>query len=128
MRAILIDPVEQTVTEVQCSGQIHDKDGLPGIYTLTHCNLITAMSLPAPGEVLYLDDEGLLKMNHFFYLYGHTQPFGGKGLILGTDADGDCIATDFKLNRFSEFVRFAGGPMDMSHHATERNRSGNALD
>ena len=123
MRAILIDPTNHTVTEVDCSGSIYDKDGVPGIYALTDVDVLTVIILSNRNrETLYLDDEGLLKENHFFLLGEYPQPLGGKGLILGTDDDGESAPTALDLDLVKSRVMFVGAlgdpPRDFSHLAT----------
>lgn len=119
MRAILVDPIAKTVTEVDCSGHIHDVDGVPGIYTLTDVNILTVVMLTHRNlETMYLDDEGLLKENHFFLFGEYPQPLAGKGLILGTDDSGDCAPSALSVEYVKSRVAFLGGPQDMSHLAT----------
>lgn len=89
MRAILIDPRTREVTE-------HDDfpGGLDAIYHALGCDTIDAARLGG-GVVGYIDDEGLLKPNHFFALpnddgrggIGFT-PFAGPMLLVGTDDEG----------------------------------------
>ena len=121
MRAILIDPVAKTVTDVETSGKLESIDGLPGIYELLKVEIIPAVTLPVEShvETLFLDDEGLLKPNHFFRMYGYVQPFAGRGLVLGTDGEGDSVSTDFITEGFARLVTFEGGPEaeDRSHLA-----------
>lgn len=46
------------------------------------------------GDVLYVDEEGLLKATaHFFRLDGIEQPLGGNGVVVGRET-GDTTNTD----------------------------------
>lgn len=86
MRAILIDPFEKTVKEVEYSGDYHD------IYTLIGCDLFTVAS--DGDNDIFLDDEGLFKREQsYFWLKGMGQPFAGKGLVLSSDEEGETIGT-----------------------------------
>lgn len=84
MKAILIDPFSMTVAEADV------KPGLYGIRAAIGCDLVTAVPLrDGSNDVVYLDDEGLFASGQaWFALAGHTQPYAGKGLVLGTVGDG----------------------------------------
>ena len=92
MRAILIDPFTQTIEEVDYSGDYKD------IYGLIECDLFTTVYLPnTSDDTLFVDDEGLYVENQrFFKIDGFEQPLAGRGLLLGTDEEGesiDCMST-----------------------------------
>jgi hypothetical protein len=92
MRAILIDPFTQTIEEVDYSGDYKD------IYSLIECDLFTTVYLPnTSDDTLFVDDEGLYVENQrFFKIDGFEQPLAGRGLLLGTDEEGesiDCMST-----------------------------------
>lgn len=92
MRAILIDPFTQTIEEVDYSGDYKD------IYGLIECDLFTTVYLPnTSDDTLFVDDEGLYVENQrFFKIDGFEQPLAGRGLMLGTDEEGesvDCMST-----------------------------------
>ena len=92
MRAILINPFTQTIEEVDYSGDYKD------IYSLIECDLFTTVYLPnTSDDTLFVDDEGLYVENQrFFKIDGFEQPLAGRGLLLGTDEEGesvDCMST-----------------------------------
>lgn len=99
MRGILIDPWLKTVTEVDCP------EGIDAMYRLlsnplgpevdTFC---CGMNWPN-GDMLYVDDEGLLKrgMRLFNIDRADGQPLAGNGLILGHDAEGNSVDAKFML-------------------------------
>ena len=97
MRAILIDPFNQTITEVEYSGDYKQ------IYNLIDCNTFTVSSI-SDADDLFLDDEGLLKDNRYFTWSGH--PFAGKGLILAHDEEGDTIPTTYDLKEVLDRVEW----------------------
>lgn len=77
-KGILIDAANRTITEVQV-GDYKDIQAKIG------CDCFTVTSLPK-NEDLYVDDEGLLKVNiatPFFYHKDYPyQAFAGNGLIM----------------------------------------------
>lgn len=99
MRAILINPFDKSVSEVDYSGDYHD------IYKLIDCQTFTVAS---DDQVdIWLDDEGLFKKEQAFFWYqGMGQPFAGKGLILGYDKDGESIATTADIDSVTNKIRW----------------------
>ena len=84
-RAILIDPFTETVSQVTL---VDTK--LQTIYSLLGCDLITITS--AFGADMVLDDEGLLKdsvSQRYFKIGIDSQPYAGKALLVGSDAEGN---------------------------------------
>lgn len=92
MRAILIDPFTETISEVEYDGIYRS------IYRLlSHpeqpVDTFTVVRISAE-DTIFVDDNGLLnEPTHFFEYYGYPQPLAGKGLILGVDDEGESIAT-----------------------------------
>lgn len=102
MKAILIDPTLNLIQEVEYSGDYKT------IYKLIDCSTFTCVDLGF-GETLYLDDEGLYKDETYMFHYdGAYQPFAGKGLILGTDDEGEAIATRLTTLSVCKKVEFLG--------------------
>jgi hypothetical protein len=51
------------------------------------------------GDVIYVDDEGLLKpLDWFFAVKGGHQPFGGCGLVLGSNEEGESVSAKIALH------------------------------
>ena len=106
MRAILIDPFNESVTEVEHNGDYRN------IYTLlSHetqpVDTFTVVSIDDDNDI-FVDDNGLLNNpTHFFMWKGYTQPLAGKGLILAHDDEGESIGTTLLLNRAKKNVRWA---------------------
>lgn len=90
MQAILIDPYKQTIEVVDYSGDWRDIKALLG------CELFTTVYIDDVDSI-YVDDEGLyVEDQKFFKLQGYGQPLAGRGLVLGTDEEGDstdCVST-----------------------------------
>lgn len=129
MRAILINPETKTVEEVEFDFDLASGRTYRKINELIGASLFTVVELlhldDGTSETLYVDDEGLLNdPKHFFKWKRYHQPLAGKGLILGTDAEGECIATTLELDFVKgevefpsiEFVRFE----EIPEHTTTR--------
>jgi hypothetical protein len=105
MKAILINPEFQTITEVEFTGDhraIYSHLG-KGVDTFD-------VAQPKPGESIYVDDEGLLKADdgmesHFFEWEGLTM-FAGNGLVLGCDADGNTTDTSYTVEEVRDLVHW----------------------
>lgn len=79
----LIDPAARTLTPVDV-----DKPR-----DLIGCDRITTAYFNDASDVVYVDDEGLLKgPTDFFLIEGYPQPLAGKGVVVGTDAEGNDIS------------------------------------
>src|SRR5262245_14166935 len=65
------------------------------------------------GDVLYVDDEGLLKpLDWFFAIKGGHQPFAGCGLVLGSNADGEAVSARIAVEDLSSSTR---GRLHLAH-------------
>ena len=82
-RAIFIDSPRRTISEVEIDS-LDDMQKLIGGY------IEVAFAWPN-GDTLYVDEEGLLKVqDYFFALPGERpdQPFAGNGVIVGREEEG----------------------------------------
>jgi hypothetical protein len=96
--AYLIDPATRSLKEVAYSGDYHD------IYKLCDYSTFTTVELTTDHDTAFVDDEGLIKgpVYQFFGFKGYAQPLAGKGLILGTDDEGDSIAPKHDLAFYAD--------------------------
>ena len=85
MKAILINPEEKSITEVE-----HD-DSINDIKELIQAELFDVVRINEVGDVLFVDDEGLYNADHFFCLQGCDSPLAGRALLLGTDHEGRSV-------------------------------------
>ena len=95
MKAILIDPFEKTITEVDYNGDFRQ------IYKLIDCGTFDVVRVNDIGDGIFVDDEGLIngKQQEFFGWRGYEQPLAGKGLLLGcTLSDGESADTSYTLD------------------------------
>lgn len=101
MRAILIDPFERTITEVDYNGDFHQ------IYDLIDAQTFDAARVNDVGDAIFVDDEGLIsgKRQEFFGFRGYPQPLAGKGLLLGcTLENGESADTTYTIEEAHEHV------------------------
>lgn len=108
IRAILIDTYNDRVSEVRLRPDLGD------YYEHLKCDVITSGLRFQNGDVLFVDDMGLLKRpKHFFRLAGVDYDFAGNGLIVGTDDFGETIdaKTDVRslAIEFQHLVPFPAG-------------------
>ena len=106
MRAILIDPVKQAVTEVQWDGTLKD------IYAHTQTDRVEiAVSWQCDDFAVYVDEEGLFKQNQeFFQLMGCYSPLAGRGLMVGpVDNDGNETELKFPLADAEAYITWLPG-------------------
>lgn len=106
MKAILINAEHQTVSEVTVYGLADMQKAVGG--------LITVAYQWKGGDVLYVDDEGLLKKpkTGFSIPERTDQPFAGNGLILGSARSGNSSDVKMDVNERRgkvEFVSWEGG-------------------
>ena len=89
-KGFLIDPEEETITEVQVV-----EPTLQSLYRLTGCDCVTIAYL-TDENIAWVDDEGLFKPNSIFKIATYFQPLAGKAVILGANPNGaheDCNLT-----------------------------------
>lgn len=83
MRAILINPEDRTVTEIQIEG------GLDSMYKAMDCEMVEAPISFDNADTLYCDEEGLFKhQKGGITMKDWCMPILGKMLIVGTDEEG----------------------------------------
>ena len=104
MKAYLIDPEKKEVTEVEYSGDYKD------IYKLIDCSTFEIVGITPKGDGIYVDEEGLYaEKKHLWSFKGilfnnHLFNLINKGLVLGSNIDGDTIESDLSLEKVKEKV------------------------
>ena len=99
MKAILINAILQTITEIE----INDWSEIsPAI----GCDLFTCVRIDNVNT-LYVDDEGLLRETNHFFSYNDTK-LAGNGLILGNNAGGESVDTILNVEDVKGRVEFHG--------------------
>jgi hypothetical protein len=101
MRAILINPEDKTVTEVDHNGDFHQ------IYELIGSDCFDIVRMTRQ-DCLYVDDMGLLRhpTKPFFRLTTYNQPLAGRGLILGENHAGNSTACNLTVDQVRAMVQF----------------------
>ena len=99
MKAILINPFNQTITEVKYSGNFKE------IYKLIDCGTFDCINID-DDNTLFVDDAGLLKENRYFYWKDYTN-LAGKALIIGVDYQtGEDCETSWSLQKVENMVEW----------------------
>lgn len=100
MKAILINPYDQTVTEVDYSGDYKE------IYTLIEADCFDCARI-SRMDGIFVDDEGLLhNPTHFFMHAEYPSPLAGKGLVVGCNEGGDSVDCKTTVEEVRAKVRF----------------------
>jgi hypothetical protein len=103
MRGILIDPKACALTEVHLEA---DKDHLRQIYDLLHCDTFDCVGLDN-ADTLYVDDNGIATGSPFHFIVAdYPQPLVGRGLILGTNEEGESISAKTTLDDLRARITF----------------------
>ena len=95
MKAYLIDPFTQSITEVEYSGDYKQ------IYSLIDADLFTCADINEFGDTVFVDDEGLIngKPQEFFLVADYPTPLAGKGLVLGTNQEGESVEPSITIDQ-----------------------------
>jgi hypothetical protein len=100
MKAILINPFDQTIKETEYTGDYRE------IYSLVECRTFDCVRL-TPHEDMYIDDEGLLIDNQrYFKMLEIGANYAGKALLLSHDDEGETKATNWTLQDVKSMVEF----------------------
>lgn len=101
MKAFLIDPSAQTITAVEYDGNYKS------ITKMIEAQMFTTVQINEEEDTIYLDDEGLfVEGQSFFMIAGYPEPLAGKGLVLGTDAEGDSDEPVITFDSLLDCVQF----------------------
>ncbi|MCP5304416.1 MAG: hypothetical protein H6953_03125 [Chromatiaceae bacterium] len=82
MKALLIDPAQQTVTDAEV-------EDATDIQRLIGFDTIESDAVGATGDRLYFDEECFIRGTTGRFQIDTVIPVAGKGVIVGTDADGN---------------------------------------
>lgn len=108
MRALLINPIEQSVTEVEYTGDFHN------IYTHIEADCFDIVRLREYNGLrhdVFVDDNGLIRGPNklgYFMLDGYPQWLAGKGLILGTNSQGESVGATLPLAEARALIKAYG--------------------
>jgi len=108
MKALLIDPDKQTIQEVDYT------EGYAQLYDLIGARTLQAVRLNRYGDFLFVDEEGALphsgKLHLQFRCLGpnayYPSPLIGRGLVLGTDKEGETTEPHVTLDELKAATTF----------------------
>ena len=105
IHAYLIDPVKKQVTQVEFNKNLNE---------LTECETCTAVKISHKDDYVFIDDEGLfVEDQKFFYIVredmnlSKSVMLAGKGLVLGTDDEGESINPSMSLEKLKKRIFWA---------------------
>lgn len=107
MRAILIDPVLESITEVEYNNdyrQIYEwlSDKPNSLEVSTFDTVMIDQR-----NCIFVDGDGLLKDPRYFFKFkGYPQPLAGRGLILGIRRDGESASASIAIDIVKSKVSF----------------------
>jgi hypothetical protein len=85
MRAIKIDPIAKTITEIELAQ--NPNETLQELYDLIGCDLVELIQLDR-GIIMVVDEEGKLKkIEGGFTFLGWGEVIAGTGIVLGGDSN-----------------------------------------
>ncbi len=102
MKAFLINPTTQTITEVE-------QYGLHSLYQLISCQTVTAIPVESgSSDTVYVDDNALsiTPQPPVFEINGIK--IAGNGVVVGIDEDGDDTEPNISLEGLQRKVTFLG--------------------
>jgi len=116
LTGILINPSDQSIAEVDYSGDYRSIGVLLDIGESPFTTIAFGRR-----DVLFVDDEGLLKEpRDFFMVNGYQGLLAGRGLFLGTDDDGEVgplknVTREWLIDNVAFFHRLDDGIWRMKH-------------
>jgi hypothetical protein len=108
IRALLIDPTNRTITEIQVGRSFRD------MYPVMECDMIEAPDVKLPhGDEIYCDEEGKLsteklKKGGFFYPATWNDVIVGKTLVVGRGGGNAKSTPDEILNHDNGLLWVSG--------------------
>lgn len=106
MKAYLIDPLARTVTEMD----FNENELLASISQHLDCDLVDSVRI-SRTDAIFVDDTGMVREGAeergFFSVRGYPQILNGRGLVLGNDEGGECVAPSIKLEALQAMIGFS---------------------
>mgnify|MGYP003113659222 FL=1 len=97
MKGILINPIDETITEIEHKGSITDT---------IDARMMECVCIEKEDDI-WIDEEGLLKQSNYFYKY-KDMLLCGKSLVLGVTEDGDSTNCNHTLEELKKDITFKG--------------------
>lgn len=104
MKAVFINAVEKTVTEVD----VPKEKTLQSWYKIIGCDMVEVASyINKENDSILVDEEGLLKPQEHFFAYGVRENIlAGNGLIVGVDNEGESVSCHVTAEQVKDKVFF----------------------
>ena len=106
MKALLIDPKDNTIRTISYDGDYMT------IYKFLDCRTFDAVYPFDNEDTIFVDDEGLLKGANYHWTVltdrGKLITLVGKGLVLGSDAEGESVDCKTTISQLSQRINFIG--------------------
>ena len=107
MKALFIDPIDQTIRTLSYDGDYKS------IYRILDCTTFECVYPFNNEDTVFIDEEGLLKESNFaFNIRADNPQFSqtlfGKALVLGTDAEGESVECKTTLEDLKSRIDFQG--------------------
>ena len=113
MRAILVNPIDETIREVFYTKH-QELSRLEWTRDVLNVHTIDGIRLDENGHYMYVDDEGMLANMNYFFRYTnddfYVEPvlLAGKGLIVGTNEEGEDIEPELTVEDIISRIKFLG--------------------
>ena len=113
MRAILVNPIDETIREVLYTKH-QELSRLEWTRDVLSVHTIDGIRLDENGHYMYVDDEGMLANMNYFFRYTnddfYVEPvlLAGKGLIVGTNEEGEDIEPELTVEDIRSRIKFLG--------------------
>ena len=104
----LIDPFAETVTNVAYEGDFPSSKVIQLGLLIEHIKASTFTCVYLENrDAIFIDGEGLLgKPQRFFTYKGYHEPLAGRGLVLGSNAEGDITSPKITMEKLTELISF----------------------
>lgn len=104
--AFLIDPFTETVAKVAYDGDYRT------VTRLIDCQTLDAVRIDRKGNTIFVDDEGLVSdkpvQGMWSYMGENTVQLAGRGLVLGTDGEGESASPTITLEAVASRIVWLG--------------------
>lgn len=103
MKAIKIDALNQTITEIEIDGS------LESFYAAADCEIIETAGYFDNGDIIYVDEEGMMnEIDYGFKVtnFSNPQPFFGSGVVTRINDDGEPTDCKSDLDAIKDEITF----------------------
>lgn len=111
MKAILIDPFNRTITDIDIADDVDKTDAINKVINAPVLSAVT----PVRGLTIYVDDLGLYREGQAYWAMPHVvaqSHLGGRALALGFDSAGRSINVPVTVEDLRFFIEWRDPPED----------------